>query len=396
MIVFRLARPLEITRQRLRQRLTPPAAAHGLFVTTPDDLAEILDSIPATQRASLQRVADAAITGVPEAPARLGQGPGEATPVDPALLPSRLPRDRPARLAVINGFGTGIGDTLVGMTAWRCLLSRLATTGVREVEAALWVRPRAIRNAAAVCARSPGIARCLVLPAPADAFLTLDAYWDFSGLAGRPGFHELPLVDLMLGLLGLDPAGVPAADKRNRLGLDPAVADELDALLGRVGRDYVLLHSLSSNPIREMPTVVAHRLIGMLHRRLGLPVVTTIGGLPPHPALLDLSAQARGFDRLCVFVARARGMLTVDTSTYHIADAFDVPSVVAFTTVDPALRLPYYPRVRGVSLPGLRDTPAWGVQATRDPALIAVVRERWRNADLEDMVETLAALMERG
>jgi ADP-heptose:LPS heptosyltransferase len=103
-----------------------------------------------------------------------------------------------------------------------------------------------------------------------------------------------------------------------------------------------------------------------------------------HPRHVDLSAiSACGFEQYCALVKNSAGLVTVDTSTYHVADAFSVPSVAIFLSINPDLRIRYYPTVEGILLPGSDVPGSQNGGAPRDPLRL------WSRLELGKVVEML-------
>ena len=127
------------------------------------------------------------------------------------------------------------------------------------------------------------------------------------------------------------------------------VREEVRRVVRSLDRRYVILHPLSSNFVRNMPRDVFRALAARLVDATGCDVATLIPTPRVHSRMVDLSDTSRGgYHHFCALIAEAAGMVTVDTSTYHIADAFGTPSVVLFSTIPPRLRVAYYPPVEGI------------------------------------------------
>jgi ADP-heptose:LPS heptosyltransferase len=77
----------------------------------------------------------------------------------------------------------------------------------------------------------------------------------------------------------------------------------------------------------------------------------------------------------------------VDTSAYHVADAFSVPTVAIFSTVNPELRARYYPTVECVVLPGTGSSVSGDLPRAGD------LLSAWPRLDLNKVVELLAEQM---
>jgi ADP-heptose:LPS heptosyltransferase len=195
--------------------------------------------------------------------------------------------------------------------------------------------------------------------------------------------------------MGVDPAGVPAREKRNRINLPLPIVKEVGDALQDLTNRYVILHPMSGDLLRNMPVDVFRRLCRMGGERLDCDVATLVPLPEMHDRHLDLSAiSSRGYLQYCGLVQRSVGLISVDTSIYHIADAFDVPAVVVFSTFQPKLRAAYYPRTDGLILPGMDPHAMARREASGDKVTARDVMQFWLDVDLDELVRRLADLMQ--
>jgi hypothetical protein len=374
------------------------------YVTSLYDFIELRSSLPTKEaRRAVSRVEEDAWLATHQAPVELGIsnrnefsrkkaaqiGQTSAMPfraIDNQV--KQLKGNGPIRLAILNGFGTGLSDTLVGLTAFREVRKRLETAGLGQMEVEMWVRPSGYDSAVAVTGMHGGVDRVEMLPMPIDRFLKFDGYWDLGGLVDRPTVNTRCTVDFFLELMGIDPTAVPRSEKRNQLSLSIPVVKEVGDALREVTRRYVILHPLGGNLERNMPAEVFRELCARLVRETDMDVASLVPLPNVHPRHVDLSElSSRGFEQYCALIKNAAGLVTVDTSAYHVADAFSVPTVAIFSTVSPELRARYYPTVECVVLPGTGSSPSG------EPPRAGDLLSAWPRLDLNRVVELLAEQM---
>ena len=189
---------------------------------------------------------------------------------------------------------------------------------------------------------------------------------DMRDFAFDPAFRGVAMIDFFLAALGLDPAAVPSALRRNAWlapRLRPAPPHGLPS-------DYILVCPRTSMPLRDMPEAIHRAAVAWL-LRAGHRVVTQ--GDPP-PGAIGV-APASTLAELAGLVAGARFVVSADTAMPHLADAFAVPCLAFFTTHRPEWRVRDYPRVRAMHLPvaGLPDA----LEFTRGPRDEAAARAAW-------------------
>jgi hypothetical protein len=411
MLFFRTKEKIALGRHGIEQTLSPAGSHDAGYVTSMYDFFEIRSAVEkSVARRALRVVDEEDWLRRHQAPIELGirnrgefarrkargDGPPGAMPF--RALDNQLSAFRgrsSLRVCIINGFGTGISDYVVGMTAWREVLRRLGRSGVREVDVEMWVRPAGYKSARGVCLANGSIDRVETLPMPIQRFEDRDAFWDLSGLSDRPTAGRKPTIDFFLELMGVDPAGVPAREKRNRINLPLPIVKEVGDALQDLTNRYVILHPMSGDLLRNMPVDVFRRLCRMVVERLDCDVATLVPLPEMHDRHLDLSAiSSRGYLQYCGLVQRSVGLISVDTSMYHIADAFDVPAVVVFSTFQPKLRAAYYPRTDGLILPGMDPHAMARREASGDKVTARDVMQFWLDVDLDELVRRLADLMQ--
>ncbi len=236
---------------------------------------------------------------------------------------------------ILNGFGISLGDGIIGLQAlsiaeeWGAIQGPVVL-GRREPAAKPLV-PQLYQRAADLADVVP------MEVAPLDGTVI-----DIRDFALDPAFACISMIDFFLGKLGMDPAAVPSAGKRNSW-----LAPRLGALppLG-LPRDYVLLCPNASIALRDMPREPHDALLRGLQAR-GLRVVTqgkSIDGAIPAPFCETI-------EQLASLVARARAVVSTDTAILHIADAYSVPCLAFMTTHRPEWRVRDYPFCLAYRLP---------------------------------------------
>jgi len=392
MFFFRSKGRIMVERHGKQQELIPARGEDANYVTSMYDFIELRSSLASKEaRRALSRVPEEAWLIGHEAPTELGisnrrefarkKAASEGQPLAPMPFRALDNQMKPfrgkdsVRLAILNGFGVGVGDNLVGMTAFREVRKRLATAGIKEAQVELWVRPAGYDNAVAVSDMHGGIDKVEMLPMPVERFRQLDGYWDLGGLVDRPNVTRRCTVDFFLELLGIDPSGVTRDDKRNRLSLSIPVVKEVGDATRALTSRYLILHPLSRSMQRNMPAEIFRQLCARLVKATDMDVASIVPVPKMHDRHVDLSAiSGRSFQHYCTVVKNASALVSVDTSIYHIGDAFSVPSVVIFATVMPELRARYYPYVEGIPLPGLGKADTLSL---------------WSRLDLDYVVQTL-------
>jgi hypothetical protein len=192
------------------------------------------------------------------------------------------------------------------------------------------------------------------------------AVLDIRDFAFDPAFRGVAMIDFFLTRLGVDPAEVPPARRRNAW-LAEALAGDADRAARRGGAaGYVLVCPSASMPLRDMPEAACAAVLATL-RDLGMPALSQ-AALPPAGSLAELWDLVGG---ACL-------VISTDTAMVHLADARGVPCLAIFTTHRPEWRARDYPLCRALHRPPAGLPPA--LEFSRGPEDEAAARAAWLDA----------------
>lgn len=303
-------------------------------------------------------------------------------------------RNKRVRIAIFNGLGAGIGDTLMGLAALSkaCDLIAKIAEPIFEV---VYSRDQFFRLAH-IYQHTPLVNKVHVAPLTLEQLVEFDAIFDTGGMANRQDFDKMVTVDFFLKYLGLNPIEIPDEEKRSTL-IHLAPENELSKCIEEIRKrnpekKLILFHPLASTPLRTIPVKYVEGIV----RYLGGVKEFTLVAVVPLPGkdlpIANLSSQCKTFKDLCFIVSQMDGIFTVDTSIYHIAACFDIPTVVWFTSINPELRVKYYPTVTGILLDGARQMSFYNKHILGKNDNYANVEKLWGDLDLDRTVRDLKSL----
>lgn len=277
---------------------------------------------------------------------------------------------RSATLAILNGFGRSLGDSLIGLQALRVAQTR-ANMPIPLLVRRQYGRPLVdqLYTYAADFADVRIVADAGNDNGNDDAPGDFERVIDLHDFAFDPDFRGRAMIDFFLARLGLDPNAVPGCDKRNSW-LSPRMQPRRPAGLPD---SYVLVCPGSSMPLRDMPPSVHEAVLERLQAH-GRKVVTQGGSRLA--GVISVPSFAR-IEDLCGLVADASAIVSTDTAMVHLADAFQVPCLAVFTTHRPDWRVRDYPGCTAIHLPvpGFPDA----LEFARDIGDIQVAAKAWQN-----------------
>lgn len=364
---------------------------------------------PKAQPAAVRLLPEAAVVAWPLCPARLGRvssrlvGAGLHTHGELQVLPAQLkalqarkPDKQHARFAVVNGFGTNLGDNTVGMTAFRqvavCLAAYFPSFSVDVL-----FGPDTSRANGDIVGFEPWVDQVFHHGPSLVDFAQYDAYFDTSGLIGLPKYGTMPLVDWYLWWFGLNPALIAPEHKRNQGHVRWDAWNKVHDLLRDMPGDKVLFNPKASVPLRSMPPSVAGRFaLRLLALGETLQLVIDQPLDISHPRLLDLSGKIDSPEKFKALLAQMAGVVTVDTFALHWADATDTPSVTLLSSLEPGV-FPYYPLNTGTGIEKFRSLAGYqkvkvGAQEwqTMEPTYHAA----WESIEAKDILALLKRNMD--
>lgn len=259
-------------------------------------------------------------------------------------------RNRPIRIAFITTFGAAYGDTLIFLTVLREIAHQLSTVGI-AFSADLLHKP--LLASVHKLAMSSGLLNAAHdLPMPVSRLLDYDLLFE---LSAESVSDRLPLIDGLLEAAGIEYKDVPSYRKRNHLDFDSRVVAKLGPFVKRAkesGRPLLLFHPFASTPIRSFPQWYIEPFLRTVLERTDYVIVSANEIDFDNGRFISWANISRPFDAFAYLISQCDAFISVDTSTYHVADAFDVPGVTLFTTNIPDRYVCYYPFIVGTRLPG--------------------------------------------
>ncbi len=179
-------------------------------------------------------------------------------------------------------------------------------------------------------------------------FCQYDFFVDTSSVSKRSYYESLNYTDAWLHKLGIDYKKIPQSKKYNQINLSTfKVRKDLKEKIQKIklkGK-ILLYHPYSANIKKSIPKEVAAKLLKELVSKL--PEYTIVSTIKVDSKFdddryVDLSNESKSFLDFSYIISNSSKVLTVNTSTYHIADAFLIPTVVIFTELDSKRKYSFY------------------------------------------------------
>ncbi len=295
------------------------------------------------------------------------------------------------RIAIIAPYGWGYGDSLLFLTLLRNLRAVLEDH-LASVELDLF-QSFADAEVHTLYETSGAVNRIFPLPSSLARLKEYHAYFDFSCEYVR---GDCPWIDGLLEAAGIDPAVIDNSRKRNSIPMPSGRSQDLVRALDHAkasGLPLLLFHATASTPLRSIPKHVANALATRLLQSSQVVLARADGHWENHlQPCVDLSGLSRTFADFTYIIANCDGFISVDTSLYHIADAFDIPGVVLFTTTAPYTRCQYYPNIEGLFV--CPDSEFAGMHWSDNPETLQLAEAYWERVELDVVVEKTLGMID--
>lgn len=337
----------------------------------------------------------------PQFPSALGRQGGNLRTGEQLLssqlraLRARHPDRKHFRLMLANGFGKNLGDTLIGLAAFRSVTPLLREhLSQFTVDVMLgWHVGDAATNMFGKC---DGFGTIYRQGPSLQALSRYQGFFDTTALITLPRYGEIAPVDWYLWWLGLDPDTVSPEDKRNSARLHEPDMAWVRAQLAPIPGKLFLLNPKASEPLRCMtPQATAALTDALLAQDPNNQVLFDQPVPITRPRVFHLADAIDTPGRLSALVAQVDGVITPDTFVQHIADAVNTPCCTLSASI-PAEHFRYYPYGRTLELPGARALPAWG-KTKLDPqqwtAAQDAYAEAWAQLSPREVLNSLAEAM---
>jgi|GEM_PF-6960486 len=235
---------------------------------------------------------------------------------------------------IVNGLGCSLGDALYGLMAYEIAVERYSIASTKVLMSQVYVSATTLQ----AHALHPLLHEIVHMPCAVPLPEEFDICFDLTAVPIRESFLKRTMSDAFLIELGIDPSSVSAEKKLPRppgeWRPEWKPPQDLVDFVEEVRSPRILLNPYSRGDLRSMKPAFAEKM-GAALRRVG-------GVVFLDDSLQKLTRDLMGYDWL---VSRMDGVISVDTSTYHLAAMNHVPSLVFFTTIAPEIRVPYLPKV---------------------------------------------------
>jgi len=277
---------------------------------------------------------------------------------EPSLLYKQLKfNKKDITIAILGGIGRDIGEIVNSLSAVRILYEYLQKK-FKSVKIDMYI----ISSDNSFYSRDKDIIKneyyinqVHPLSINVKKLCEYDFYIDNSSVTTNSYFSNMTFVDAYLHKFGIDYKKIPDVKKHNHLDISSykpkeELVNKLDDLKSKGA--LLLYHPYSTSVNRSIPEDISLKFLKKLIKKSKDCTVISILELLKFKdgSYVNLSSYSKTYYDFAYIVSRMDKIITVDTSVYHISDAFFVPTVVLFSTIKPKNRIKYYSQTKAIEV----------------------------------------------
>lgn len=306
------------------------------------------------------------------------------------------------KLALINGFGTMVGDNLIGVSALNEALAIYKSESSANVQAYAYLAWNAVDGTYETLSNSGLFESVQFGSATLGELKEFDAYWDFSSLLLMDGYNSENFFDFYLNHLGIDPSRVPPTKKNPTIPMVPSDLGNLSKLFAnKESQPVIFLQAKASTVARSIPKLTAQKLLNTLLRRTNATVIYSqeddiaveCDHIGRAKNLWDITNG--DLNKYLFIVSQASLVIAVDTLALHIAMGKNLPGIGLFVLSSPGARLKYSETIEGFLIPDADTLPYWGKHKADSLWETArpMYEQAWEKLDLQEVSDTLTRMV---
>ena len=259
-------------------------------------------------------------------------------------------------VAIIGGVGLSISQTISSCTALRILHKKLKQI-YKNIKFDIYLN--ASNNSyytreKQIYQTQEYINNILPLSVTVKKLCEYDYFIDNSLSINFLGLDFLNYVDAWLFKFGIDYKKIVDDEKYNQINLSNYQASDTlkNKLIDLKSKGKLLLfHPYSANINKSIPQTIAVDILKeLLLKADDYMIISTllIDSKIKDDRFVDLTKESKNLNDFMYIISSMDKIITADTSTYHISDAFMIPTITIFTDSDYLKKIKYYKYIKPI------------------------------------------------
>ena len=257
-------------------------------------------------------------------------------------------------IAIIGGVGVSISEIISSCTSLRILHKKLKEV-YKNIKFDIFINASSnnfYTRDKEIYQTQKYINNIIPLSLNSKKLCEYDYFIDNSQTIKTLGLNSLNSVDAWLYKFGINYKKIDSYEKYNEINLsDYKVPETIKNRLkeAKSKGKLLLFHPYSANINKSIPQAIANELIKeLLLKAEDYMIISTlaIDAKIKDDRFLDFTKESKNISDFIYIISNMDKIITADTSTYHISDAFMIPTITIFTDKNYEKKIKYYKYIK--------------------------------------------------
>ncbi len=259
-------------------------------------------------------------------------------------------------IVIIGNLGQSISEMICSSTALRLLNNKLKKR-FRSVKLDIYLNAsdnKYYSRDKSIFANQSYTNKVSALSLNIKEICQYDFFIDVSSVPKRSYYSKLSHIDAWLYKFGIDYSRIDEREKYNTINIasfrpSKELKEKIRTL--KLKGKTLLYHPYSANITKSIPKEIAINLLKDLlleSQDYTIVSVLKLEGKFDDDRYVDLSSYSKGFLDYSYIISNMDKIITVNTATYHIADAFFIPTITIFTDSNLEETIQNYPNSKAI------------------------------------------------
>ena len=298
-------------------------------------------------------------------------------------------------IAIIGGVGVSISEIISSCTSLRILYKKLKEV-YKNIKFDIFINASSnnfYTRDKEIYQTQKYINNIIPLSLNSKKLCEYDYFIDNSQTIKTLGLNSLNSVDAWLYKFGINYKKIDSYEKYNEINLSDYKVPETikNRLKEAKSKGKVLLfHPYSANINKSIPQSIANELIKeLLLKAEDYMIISTlaIDAKIKDDRFLDFTKESKNISDFIYIVSNMDKIITTDTSTYHISDAFMIPTITIFTDKEYEKKIKYYKYIKPIYIENKTKNLSKFVYENENLTLNKL--KAWRKLKVEKIIKLL-------
>ena len=298
-------------------------------------------------------------------------------------------------IAIIGGVGVSISEIISSCTSLRILYKKLKEV-YKNIKFDIFINASSnnfYTRDKEIYQTQKYINNILPLSLNSKKLCEYDYFIDNSQTIKTLGLNSLNSVDAWLYKFGINYKKIDSYEKYNEINLsDYKVPETIKNRLkeAKSKGKLLLFHPYSANINKSIPQAIANELIKeLLLKAEDYMIISTlaIDAKIKDDRFLDFTKESKNISDFIYIVSNMDKIITADTSTYHISDAFMIPTITIFTDKEYEKKIKYYKYIKPIYIENKTKNLSKFVYENENLTLNKL--KAWRKLKVEKIIKLL-------